>query len=617
MEFPTRRMCATAIATILLGLGLMAIAAKLAYVAPLLGKADFNNTEIYLDTDDHEWIFQAQNAAQAGEWRRHWDDSDNAPYGRPLHWSSPPLWALIGIGKVIALSQGVTLHQGIELAGRFWTPLLFVLVCAIGIPVFAKRFGILPAFILFGGLIALQPVFVLFYPLRPDHHALQIVITLWALFSATLAVQRRNQAPRKAIWSFGAACACLIWIGAFIAIPVVIALVIGTVVALVREKSPKVGLWREFGFAGASVALGAYLIEYAPQFPLRLDINGPSMILGLLLAGEVLEQASNLEDYYGGDLEGKARWSRAVIAGLLIAEAVVLRIAGPASFSPFDPICRQIALTVSEVSTTLFSAEFPVVALIVATVLAGVVVIRRIRSDGHGEFRFLAPSGFTAGLLLLASCVIGRWIAFALVACAFFTAVVVFLCRKHPRDDYSPLLFAAVGVFLISGISFSFTKAMTASAFGVDPGIVRTAQIREAAAIILNNSDGKTPVVVSLPDVATFANYFIGGKTIGTVYWESSRGIERALEILLAQNDEDARKAISSAGVTHIIVPTTPDAMMGPAFTIYGPSQPYLGTEFFGDRLRNPSQAPHWLKLIGGAPTTMFMIYKVLPDVSK
>ncbi len=580
----------------------------------LVTEANFDNTEIYLDTDDVEWIHHAQDAAQNGEWRRRWDASDNYPYGRSVHWSSVPLWALMGIGKLISLVSGDSWHRGIELAGRFWTPCLFLLASVIGFPLIARKFGFLTAGISFFGLISQPILFSLFSPLRPDHHGLQALLTFWAITSACAAVRNPQEPARHLIWSSAVACGCLVWIGAFIAAPIIVALVLGLCVAIYNSRPRNPDQWRDFGYVGAATATTAYLIEYFPSFPLRLDINGPFFILGFLIAGEMLRQASDWSEFSSGSKESSGRYGRFRILGALLLLGVLLHLAGPDSFSAGNPICRRQAQTVSEVIICITDADFLTAALLITAVLGAVLIISQ---KDVRTLRYLAPAASATVLLVIASFFVGRWYLFSILAALVFCALAAPVLLGSSQRALNSLFFLGLGMALVPGWFTTLRESSGASRFGVHPALLSHSQLREAAGAVINDAEDTTPVLLSYPDTSTIANYYIGGKTIGTCYWESTKGMERAFEILACPSTDDAERLIREAGVTHIIIPSNANASAAAAYSFYGPKQLYLSTEFFGDHIQNPEKAPKWLKLVAGSAGTSFLVYRVLPPTEE
>ena len=105
--------------------------------------------------------------------------ADNAPYGREMHWCHLPIWSLMALSAGLE-KTGLSPPLALEIAGRLLMPLAGFLLFSALYLYLRRRIGIGAA-----ALCALAPAALLFWdfhPLRPDHHAFQIM----AAFSCAL-----------------------------------------------------------------------------------------------------------------------------------------------------------------------------------------------------------------------------------------------------------------------------------------------------------------------------------------------------------------------------------------------------------------------------------------------
>ena len=287
----------------------------------------------FTDPDAYAWLCHARDMLLAGDWRIRHTRMDNAPYGRPMHWSHLLIWELAAHARILQrLHPGMLLSPAIEIAGRCAMPFFFLLFVPPLYVAFFRKLGFLPAAV-FALSSALFPCFATsFNPLQPDHHVFQYIFLLVTVSSLSFggwgrvtgnaalgdaascrvsggAASSRAISPphpssfwlrplalpsypsaRRWFLLAGASHACLLWIGASVWLVVHVALCLAALSALAPpdpESEPAPRLWLSFLATSLPLSVAFYLLEYAPRFPgMRLEVNHP--LHWLFLLGSIL-----------------------------------------------------------------------------------------------------------------------------------------------------------------------------------------------------------------------------------------------------------------------------------------------------------------------------------------
>src|SRR5690606_35636100 len=149
----------------------------------------------------------------SGDWRLRWTWFDNAPEGRPVRWSSGfALW-LVGLGRVWAGVHDTGIEDGIERAGVWACPILFLGCVALLSAVVMRYGGVLAAGAIAVALLASGDVYGGFIPGEPDHHGLAAVCAVGTLLGLAMAVSD-PRAARLGVVVSALAGAIGLWISA-------------------------------------------------------------------------------------------------------------------------------------------------------------------------------------------------------------------------------------------------------------------------------------------------------------------------------------------------------------------------------------------------------------------
>jgi hypothetical protein len=584
--------------------------------------------------DTYHWVMQTQAMLAGGPWRMHRVDYDNAPWGRPMHWASPPRWGLALLAWADRGWSGLPLGAAAEQAVLFANPLFLGLGLLVLIPVIARRFGSSAAALLAIGAVSSYPFYLNFIAGNAEHQgaaeACALLTVIGLLGGAAGCVRPERTAPglgresdpgeglptpRQARnWFLVSAIAGGIglWFSAASEAPVLAATGLGAIAALMilrRQDGPAAGilrpeLWRIWGATGCAVSFAAYAIEYFPgQMGWRLEVNHPLYGLAWLGGGELLCQ---LARYWAPPTAAARRpqLGLAIGAGALIAllPAVVGLTSGQ-TFWVADPFLWRMH--------TAYIAEFQSMRWFlvhggwglspVACVLALLVsvpplffLLRR------GPNRFwkaqLALALVPAAVEFALTAQQVRWWGLASgIACATLLPFFGLLERLSPGARSRAWRFACALMFVPGAVN-ALTLIHRESNFSpenlwefVNRDIAQSLRLRA----------GQDPVVVlSTPNTTTSLIYHGSLRGLGTLYWENRAGLKAAAEIFAASTDQ-AYALIQRRQVTHIVLASwDPFAATYIQLALGRPAGSGVPPGSFTNSLLGGSPLPPWLRAI-------------------
>jgi len=517
--------------------------------------------------DGCHWIMNAQRMAHEGLLRVRTMPDDNAPAGRPLHWSHFILWWMVGLGHIWHGITGLPLGAAIEDSAA-WCLLPIHLLFAILLPwSLRKVFGWFACSLLAIGIGAFYGFASLFFVGSPDHHGL--VTGFLLVVSLFLAAGFIDPAPRKWFVRAGIATGAAMWISAATAIPALVGVGLGA--ALAGFFLPRDFPWRAWGWSAGLSSLFFYLLEYFPgDMGWRLEVNHPLYSLALAGAGELLALLSNLR---GGQEKGAGRdhLPRAALSvAAVLAPLVVVVLAGSAVFSvkdtflynlhrdyihEFKTLLVWVSLQHSEALvvalTPLPLLVFPIARLLrapippswkyallvpvsAAAVLTGLALLQ-VRWLNTAASLWLAPLVVVAGCLIAQRPVVRLAGWEKVVWVAFLLAFTLQMPQRIARD-------------LIEGRG---KKPVPTSE---DLVVVFARDV----AYRLRALGGREPATVaSGPSTTTWLMYFGGLKGLGTLYWENLAGLKSAAGLYAATDEEEARKIIAGHQIAFVAILST------------------------------------------------------------
>jgi hypothetical protein len=111
--------------------------------------------------------------------------------------------------------------------------------------------------------------------------------------------------------------------------------------------------------------------------------------------------------------------------------------------------------------------------------------------------------------------------------------------------------------------------------------------IRDVTHRLLQASPGQVPTVLTGPNTSTEMVYHGGVRVLGTLYWENMPGLKKAAEMFAATTEEETKRLLAEAGVTHIVVPS---------WSNFGEAYAKLLAKAQGQDLAGPSYLDNVLK---------------------
>ncbi len=584
--------------------------------------------------DARWWVINTEQLLKGGALRVRQTDLDNAPYGREVHWSSGLVWLLAVLSIVISSITGKPAADCVVQA-TFWAgPLLLIGASVLLGFMVARRFGIRLAGI-FALVFGTSPlIYQGFRAGEADHHGIVLAFaasSVLALVAAGGGLVRRGDkrtpahlpltsAGKARKWFvlsgiFGGAA---LWISAASFIPVLVGCGIGSLaILLLRDREVSVAapdLWRIWGAAGCAASIFFYLVEYFPgHMGWRLEVNHPLYALAWLGAGDLL--ARFLAKLSGGKFLPRGIPSGLWAAGSLTALAlpVTLIALWPHLFfwvsdqfllqlhkefiQEFQSLPRLLDSAAALVPVSLFEFfAWPVF------VLAGTLILR---FAGNLSRSWQALLGLALAPALVMQSLAFVQIRWCILAMGLWLICGVILLAAHDAREGRPsrlfqAAFAAVvllNILLLPVSSFLALSQAGSIKNNMPKAVIPTVLARDVSHRLIQSSPDQLPVVLSGPTTSTELAYYGGIATLGTLYWENLRGLERAAHIFAAPGEERARELIEKAGVTHIVVSTWDN--FGVAYVkllrMSGVTAPPLG-ESFVEKMLKENSPPDWLR---------------------
>jgi hypothetical protein len=545
--------------------------------------------------DGRWWVVHTREMLREGRWRVRWTDRDNAPEGREVHWSSLPVWILAALAGVRSWGTGQAAEHFVSAAALAFGPLTLGLGLAALAWLAARGFGRFAALYYLVVLLTSFGVVRCFVLGETDHHGIVLVFISASLLCLLCGGGgfARGRKPKKGgaedlpteeqarRWfaASGLLGAASLWVSAATAVPVLFgagfgALLGAAVAAFAGWRDQlRPGLWLVWGAAGCAGSVFFYLLEYFPgRFGLRLEVNHPLYGLAWLAAANLLRVSVG---WIKAGRAPRGAWSSLVFSTLLAAVPLVLVFArGRDVFWVSDKFLLDLhreyisefqslagVLDIGGMHAATWLIIYPWVFVTLATALISFLPPHRPRTILR-----LLPVILPAVLVMQILAVLQvRWgsIAFALWALCVLVILADVLSRPA-GDKYKTAL---LGTLLAS--------ALLALVFGLLPEVARAHKdetrclqaplkeevggnllIRDVTHRLLQSTPGQLPTVLTGPNTSTEMVYHGGVRVLGTLYWENTPGLKRAAEIFAAGSEEETKRLLEEAGVTHIVVPS-------------------------------------------------------------
>jgi hypothetical protein len=585
---------------------------------------------LFLDADSLYWIDYARRAVRERSFRVRHTRLDNAPHGREVHWSSPPVWLLLGLAACVRATSGATLPDALVTAGP-WLNVAPYLLGALGFARFAagrtRTWPTLLAAAGFAGIIAFRKELAFG---RLDHHGLLLLAILGSLLflaqagggvlrcacgeDSQAALRRAHrsmllsgiaggvafwiQAPFAAVTIFSAALGFTFWVWAFT----------GTDAASRMAGSgpglPCPDLWRRWGLAGAATSALAYLLEYAPgNMGMRLEVNHPLYAVAWLGLAEISAVYARrvLKPEKGTVL----RLALPVLAVMALPLAIWK---GPDEwFVLRDPFLRRIHLVIGEFAPLpqvfahgtawkilLFFSTFTL-AIPAAIALLCSRAVRR--PDLSTVCVLLAPALATFALAWQHNRFSGLHAAILLVlAVAVCAAWEDSAYRREVRrigDAVCALLTAAVVALFANEMGIQSKYLFRAV---VHPALEEAIICRDVARELGQNLDGQAVVISGFE--TPYWQHFGGLRGTGSLYWENLDGLRDTAAFLTDPGERDAARIARARGIEYVIVRDRSSWLAEWLFAARGSARPEDIAATLAGRLLSSRDHPKWLKAV-------------------
>jgi hypothetical protein len=537
--------------------------------------------------DARWWVVHTKKMLRDGTWRVRATALDNSPHGREVHWSSFLMWVLALLAWVRSWGTGQPTEWFVADAAVAAGPLLLAVFFSALWWTAQRAFGWLPATFYLLVLLTTQGVVRTFELGEADHHGIVLVFASACALcliagGAGFARGTDAMAPRWFVAS-GLAGAAALWVSASTALPILAGLGAGgllTGLLFARSKEPPLrpNLWLVWGVTGCLGSLAFYLLEYFPRhMSWRLEVNHPLYAFAWLGGSWLLCR------FLEGRRDGKfpfrkaGDWVKAALCVLVAAAPVAaITMAGDRAFwvsdtfllalhkeyiSEFQSIAGILRWKGQEQNALVWIILY----FWIWVILAGALALW-VSGKGDALFRrallLLLPA--TAIMQLLAFWQV-RWssAAFALWALWGLLAVAAVL-RLPPGSRWLsrglallasvPWIAFVLGPLPAAAFATKAERSCLDAPLGEDVG--GNLLIRDVTHRLLQASPGQVPTVLTGPNTSTEMAYHGGVRVLGTLYWENMPGLKKAAEMFAAGTEEETKRLLSEAGVTHIVVPS-------------------------------------------------------------
>lgn len=528
----------------------------------------------FIDPDAYLWLSYTRDLRQSGHWRLRHTAADNAPYGREMHWCHLPIWSLMALSAGLE-KTGLSPPLALEIAGRLLMPLAGFLLFSALYLYLRRRIGIGAA-----ALCALAPAALLFWdfhPLRPDHHAFQIMAAfscaLFLLFSGFGWTEKGKDRPPLRLFIASGICGGFgLWFGATVFYFTLAALTISAAGVLLISPQPShpaksqmhPGVWRIWAWAGAGTALLLYALEYAPgPFPPRLEVNHPLYALSWLGIGECLYLFARWKH-----VDSRLSPLRLLHAATALAAAAALPLLilfGPES-AYLPRTILMLRLHASHIHEFQTIRAFAIqnhanIGLLLLRLLGPGVIFTGmavwLRRKSRLDFIANLRSSFALPVFLLFSMLLCwqiRWRPYAVMS-SLLLAIALLAAFPPAWRRPARLIAALLGLQCAAGLWINLLPFNSLwKVEHIEPRYLTALQTRN---LMVNMRETTLdPIRLMAPsEMAPAATYFGVGDAIASLYWENLPGLQAGAEFFGAPlPGKQARQIADERQITHVIM---------------------------------------------------------------
>lgn len=578
--------------------------------------------------DTQMWVRHALTLVETDAWRIRYTDTDNAPFGREVHWNSAFAWLIAAQGWLRHVVTGESMPVAVERAlAWFNLPLLLALMALMSVWT-ARRAGALAGAFVAIAMAAMPDFYSGFAPNYADHHGVLAVanfaVVLGAFFmgggwwrtsaaGSVLLPPSREAARGGAIFS-ALSGAVGIWISAPSVLPAIAFVGIGGLLAAWWHGRPEKDeaaafdgdLWRLWGRVGAIASAVLYLLEYAPShLGWRLEVNHPLYALAWWGGGELVAW---LAEWRVGGARPKSGWQPVAAIAAVAAPLVVILAAGTKVFVFRDPFLQGLS----------------------ARVVEGLALPEAIRRSGWGVTVLPRLPWIVAGFVIpLALALAGgrrdrRQLAFIALTCAAFLsmafiqirffmnaggaqicgilAALAALTQRWSQRWRTGLFLGAAALPLVPLIDFVREGQAQLQRKEITKLDALQPLYRDIAARLRQNQPEGDIVLLTNPDASTAIGYYGRLKTIGTLFWECLDGVKAAAQMSASTTMDQARARLSARSVTHVAV-ISENSFVREYYELANPAaKPDEWKQAFAFQIFAGAELPLWLEQVAYEP---------------
>ncbi|MDX2081134.1 MAG: hypothetical protein SFU53_10145 [Terrimicrobiaceae bacterium] len=559
--------------------------------------------------DGYVWNRHAEKLGEDGRWRLRFTDFDNAPTGREVHWNSGFAWYLRGLGEIYRTFTGESLRNSIFRMSIWANPILLALAVVIFGLLAAGRFGPLAGSVVALGMIWVPTFYEGFMPAYPDHHGLIALFIFGSIFGIAWAgagwVKTSPDDPdfaaapdirmgRRGMILSAVCGAAGLWVSAlsmaFVLAAAGLAALICT--AIFGRGRPERGanfepsLWKTWALWGAGASLVFYALEYFPNhLGMRLEVNHPLYALAWLGGGWAVAE---IADWLRRPELNRFPWARLILPAVACAVLPAwILIARETAYSPFDPFLLAVHRNILEflplllrfqIGSISWQAAFGLYPFLLLAALVLVFVPRTGRGTRAAILFLVFPIAFATVLQFYQT----RW---GMLNGPLYLALALLLIpelwRLVPRRAVFRIPLAVVLLAFSAALAWpSFQAAFPvlwhqarSETLELTIGQARALLHRAIARAIQLDAGDKPVVLLSSPNTSALVGGLGGFRTVGTLYWENSAGLQAAARMLNAQTESEALRLLREHGITHVALMNW-ENFVSPYFDILYPKPP-------------------------------------------
>jgi hypothetical protein len=543
---------------------------------------------LFLEPDSYLWMTYARRIANGETWRVRWTESDNAPYGRAVHWSQSVSWGLVVSAEVRRWFHPHDAPQtNLEKASVWWNSSVYLMFAILVFITVGRSMGWWVGGAAVFVMSSLGDVLWAFQPLRPDHQTFHILfgfgslLLLWGAIATREDGRNRILPERSWMWASAVLAGAGLWVSATVQTFFMLSIAGAGALALLASKlTPPVEgkdireaarCWREWGVIAALASIFFYALEYAPDFPWkRLEVNHPLYALSALALGLGMAEGVRLK-YLPAYRQSWSGWVALVLAAGMVALPLALLFKAPAEFHTirhvemlrFHNFIKEFYFYTNYIkSIKIGSVEhfFRSYGLLPFSLLVVPILFWQLRRMAVISNWLIGLSITTLGFLALGLFQI-RWFAFFAVALALLSVFLLGVgwqaAQKHRglRIVFILLTLGLLAQTLYFMVNQTREIRLMLAGKTVITDLVTPARIKYAA-LELAKAKPRPQAILADPNYAPAMAYFAGIPTVVSFYWENLEGL-RAATAIWASEDEDwetARKTLEERKITHVLM---------------------------------------------------------------